>query len=62
MTSNSQLRSLLALAAGIGAAGFQATANTAYTQQRDKQRAEQVAALEKKQRIRAQIRARKETK
>ena len=57
--SRDKLAAFLALAAIGASAGFQSTANTAYTETRDRQRAAHVAALAKKQRVRKQIRARR---
>lgn len=56
-----KLHELLAVAAiGISAGG--PPINSTYSEKRDKQRAEQAKALEKKQRVREQIRARRATK
>jgi hypothetical protein len=60
--SRDKFATLLAVAAIGARAGFQSTANTAYTETRDRQRAAQAAALAKKQRVREQIRARRADK
>jgi hypothetical protein len=53
-----KLRSLLAVAAlGMSAGG--PAINSNYTERRDKQRAEQAKALEKRQRVREEIRERR---
>lgn len=54
-----RLSVVMAALAATASYSFQATANTAYTQRRDDQRAEHVKALAKKQRVREQIRARR---
>lgn len=59
--SNMKLRAILAVAALGASAGF-GYANNAYSQKKDKQRSEQEKALDKKQRVREQIRARRAAK
>ena len=57
-----KLRTLLAAATIAASAGFGHPYNAGYSRQRDKQRAEQVKALAKKQRVREQIRQRRADK
>lgn len=59
--SNMKLITILAVAA-IGASARFGYSNNAYSQQKDRQRSEQVKALAKKQRVREQIRARRAAK
>ena len=57
-----KLRTLLAVATLATSAGFGHSYSAGYSSQRDKQRAEQVKALAKKQRVREQIRQRRANK
>ena len=54
-----KIRMLLAVAALVTSAGLGHPYNAGYSRQRDKQSAEQVKALAKKQRVREQIRQRR---
>jgi len=57
--SRINLKSLIALSSMTIALNFNSTSNTAYSDLKEKQRAEHVKALSKKQRVREQIRARR---
>lgn len=58
--SDTKIKMALMLAASMNA--FNTPANPEYSQRKEKQRAEQAKALEKKQRVREEIRARKQAK
>lgn len=60
--SSLKLKTLLAVAAIAASAGPGHSINSAYTEKRDRQRAEQEKSLAKKKRVRDEIRARRAAK